>query len=143
LGATALLDLSKLPKRAFSSAPASEPDIFTAASLAEAALHEAMLVNAGLLYDLKARKRYAERAFWLVCGWIIMMLLILLLQGFLGHGKHDISGQAWGISYTITERNLFFLSDAVLIALITGTTASVLGLFTFVMSYLFPKRNHN
>jgi hypothetical protein len=31
-----------------------------------------------------------------------------------------------------------FLSDAVILALIGGTTASVIGLFTVVVSYLFP-----
>jgi hypothetical protein len=75
----------------------------------------------GLRQDIKARKRYARNIFTLIVCWLIAIFIILILQGF--------------------SALSFKLSDGVLIALIGGTTANVLGLFIFVVQYLFPKRN--
>lgn len=72
--------------------------------------------------DLKERKKYAGLVFWLILGWIVLLFVLLGFQG---------------IDF---QEGQFSLSDSVLIALITGTTANVLGIFAFVMSYLFPKR---
>jgi hypothetical protein len=45
------------------------------------------------------------------------------------------------VAHALLQRfNWFKLSDSVLIALITTTTASVLGLFTIVANYFFKER---
>ena len=58
----------------------------------------------------------------MVVIWLLGIAAFLLLDGF------------WS-AYNSKP----FLSDAVILALIGGTTASVLGLFTIVANYLFPQ----
>ena len=67
------------------------------------------------------RKSYGNRLFWFLCGYMILVFLILFFCGF------SLSG--------------FTLSDTVLVALITTTTANVIGIFAFVVHYLFPTKN--
>ena len=61
------------------------------------------------------RKRYAINTFILTCGWIGIVICIVVLTGL----------------------KALSLSDTVLITLITTTTASVFGFFLLVMKYLF------
>lgn len=71
--------------------------------------------------NIDARKTYGKHIFWLVCAWLSITLLVVILAA--------VGGPiGW-----------FIVSDSVLIALITTTTASVLGLFTIVVNYLFNK----
>lgn len=70
--------------------------------------------------DVEHRAEYAPKIFWLIVGWIIGIFLLLALQGF--HAKD------------------FNLSDSVLIALISGTTLNVLGMFVIVANYIFRKQ---
>jgi hypothetical protein len=74
----------------------------------------------GLSHDLDARKTWGERVFWLLVAWLIVVLIGFVFQGF------GLGG--------------FHVSDSVLIALISTTTANVLGLGYIVANYLFPKR---
>ena len=67
------------------------------------------------------RKSYANRLFWFLCGYMILVFLILFFCGF------SLSGLT--------------LSDTVLVALITTTTANVIGIFAFVIHYLFLTKN--
>ena len=93
----------------------------------------------GLRQDIKARKRYARNIFTLIVCWLIAIFLILLFQGFSGAKDGYLS---FAFDNLHVQASLSFkLSDSVLIALIGGTTANVLGLFIFVVQYLFPKRN--
>lgn len=64
------------------------------------------------------RKEYAGRLFWLIVGWLIVVVVFVLLTGF------HLGG--------------FTLSEKVLIAFITSTTVSVLGLFIVAAKWLFP-----
>ncbi len=73
----------------------------------------------GLKLDLKQRKEYANKIFYLIVVWLIVLLGVLLLQGF---GKTDDG---------------FSLSDSVLLAFIGGTTVNVLGIFVIVAKYIF------
>ena len=73
-----------------------------------------------LAQDIQHRELYAKRIFVFVCFWVAALLGIVTLQGWKPGG--------------------FELTDGVLIALIGGTTANVLGLFVVVANYLFPKR---
>ena len=75
--------------------------------------------------NIAERKKYANRIFYLVCSWLCFVGALVLLNGV----------QDW---FTFIP---FHLSDAVLIALITTTTINVIGVFLFVVRYLFPKDN--
>lgn len=70
--------------------------------------------------DTDERKKYAHRIFCLLCTWLICVGVILLLQGDMING--------------------FELDKEIIVALIGGTTASVIGIFLIVAQYLFPKR---
>ena len=73
-----------------------------------------------IIQDRDQRKKYSNRLFWLIAGWLISVLLIVMLHGF-----------SW---------SSFELSTAIITTLIGSTTVSVLGLFAIVANYLFPKR---
>jgi uncharacterized membrane protein (DUF485 family) len=66
-----------------------------------------------------AREKYAHRTFVLVCIWLAIMLIFILFQGF--------SLQ-------------FELSEPVMIAFITTTTANIVFYFTIVLKNLFPHK---
>ncbi len=83
------------------------------------------LLLEGLKQDLELREAFAWDIFYLIVAWLILIFLILLLQAF---------------SATIFQHS-FRLSDAVLLALIGGTTVNVLGIFIIVVRYLFPQRS--
>ena len=70
-----------------------------------------------LLDDNKARKSFSIWIFVLTVLWMFLVLLIVIQ----------------------CSRKVFFLSDGVLIALITTTTANVFGFFYVVVNYLFNK----
>lgn len=92
----------------------------------------------GLRQDIKARKRYARCIFRLIVWWLVSIFVMLLLQGFLSEAKIEV---LWPPFCPLWKTKIGFrLSDPVLLALIGGTTANVLGLFFFVVQYLFPKR---
>lgn len=96
----------------------------------ELQVHENMVRQAELQrkqYDLhveqimlKQRKLYASLLFCLSIAWLSAIGLFLFLAGL---GKLRVA-------------------DSVLIALITTTTANVLGLFYIVARWLFPNRNN-
>lgn len=75
------------------------------------------LITARDLHD--TRKEYTSKLFWLIVVWLSIVVLFVLL------------------SATLKPR--FSLSDGVLIAFITSTTVSVLGLFVLVAKWLFPQ----
>lgn len=68
------------------------------------------------------RKKYANRIFWLMVSWISAIILIIIVNGFGDYLN-------------------FIVSDKVLIALISGTTINVLGIFIIVAKYLFNHGN--
>ena len=70
-----------------------------------------------LLDDNKARKSFSIWIFAITVLWMFMVLMIVLQ----------------------CSRGVFRLSDGVLIALITTTTANVFGFFYVVVNYLFNK----
>ncbi len=88
-------------------------------SLKAEAARAKKLTNDGHELDLKQRKEYANKIFYLIVVWLIVLLVILLLQGF---GKTNDG---------------FSLSDSVLLAFIGGTTVNVLGIFVIVAKYIF------
>lgn len=83
-------------------------------------LHKLVIENAQLEQDRKERQKYAHRVFCLICGWLMGVFILLLLQGWTLYG--------------------FKLADSIVITSVGSTTATVLGLFLIVANYLFPKR---
>ena len=80
--------------------------------------------NIGDLQNIHEREKYANRIFILICIFLGFSLLIVILSG--------ITICPCGLKY-------LNLSDAVLITILTTTTANVLGLMIIVINYLFPK----
>lgn len=74
----------------------------------------------GLQQDREQRKEFAKKIYWLICLWLLGVAALLLLRGW----------NIWG----------FYLSETVLIALITTTSANVIGLLAIVILYLFPRK---
>ena len=70
--------------------------------------------------DREERKKYAIRIFGLLIGYIFFVVLMLFGTGYWGCG--------------------FSLSDNLLIALVTTTTANIIGIYTIVARYLFPTK---
>lgn len=71
----------------------------------------------GLRQNIDERKHYASYLFWFLVGHMGLVFVILFFNGFMFLG--------------------FLLSDTVIVALITTTTANVLTMFYFVVKYLF------
>lgn len=69
----------------------------------------------GRKQDRKQRGGYANKIFILLCSYLGLGLIILILIGF----------------------GAMTLSDSVIIALLTTSTANVIGIFVFVAKYLF------
>jgi hypothetical protein len=70
------------------------------------------------LQTREARRKWAPKFFYLSCVWLGLVALLLIMQGF----------------------RIFHLSDAVLIAAVTTTTANILGTLAVVANYMFPKK---
>ena len=80
----------------------------------------------GLQQDISERKTYAGRIFRLVVCWLFSIFVIVIAQG---------------IRWPWMSRYIGFdLPESVLIALVTTTTASVVGILLIVTRYLFPQR---
>ena len=77
---------------------------------------------ADIRQDTEERKRYSGKIFWLVTGWLASVLMIVVAEGF---------GVAIG----------FKLPNSVLLALVTTTTAGIVGTLTIVVRYLFTRRS--
>jgi hypothetical protein len=69
------------------------------------------------------RTRYANKIFWLVCGWLGCVIIAVLFAGF------ELFG--------------FRLSDKVLMTFIATTTLNVLGLFAIVAKWMFQQNPNN
>lgn len=80
--------------------------------------------------DADERKKYTGKIFKLEVGWLTAVGLLVAMSGLKLDITLPILRVSWGIS------------DAVVIALIGGTTANVLGLFIIVARYLFYRAKH-
>jgi len=68
-----------------------------------------------LAQDIRERKKFAGWIYWMVVGWLIVILTIIVLVGM----------------------RLLRISDAVLLGLIGATTVNVTTFFVIVTKYLF------
>lgn len=81
----------------------------------------------------KIRLQHLNNLFILTIIWIVFIWTILILQGFSGYPFQQTSQ-----IYTFLK---FHLSDTVLIAFMTTTTATVLGLYGIGAYWLFKSKN--
>ncbi|MDB6054276.1 MAG: hypothetical protein JWN25_1799 [Verrucomicrobiales bacterium] len=132
------MNLQAIPEQPFRHRPSTKADSKTKAAIEKAKLDYFRISNRGLEDDIDARKMYASRAFWLVVAWLSSIFIMLFFQGFSAHGQGFFTGERLGVKFVTEQPSLFFLSDRVLITLITSTTVSVIGIFVIVMKYLFP-----
>ncbi|PSR18166.1 hypothetical protein C8255_08835 [filamentous cyanobacterium CCP3] len=89
-----------------------------------------------LQQDRQERQKYAKYLFILICSWLASIYSIIILSGWGGTTLH-IDTSDVPIVRRLEYKPKFELSDAVLLALIGGTTINVLGLFVIVANYLF------
>ncbi|QRR02914.1 hypothetical protein [Dyadobacter sandarakinus] len=91
----------------------------------------------GLTQNIRERKKYAEYIFWMVCVWLVTVVLLVWLNG-IGeiycYNFLDVFFRT-GVKYISFS---FHLSDAVLITLVTTATVNITGFFLVVTKYLFP-----
>jgi len=73
------------------------------------------------------RKQHASRLFGLTVCWIVVLWGVLMLQGF---GK-------WPLAFCNYVGMAFSLSNTVLVAFMTTTTATVLGLYGIAAYWLY------
>lgn len=103
-----------------------EAQLFDAKSIIEASKDSVddilarRIENKGNLQDQDERKKYAIYTFRLVAFYVFTILLITIS-----------CGMEW-----------LKLSDTVILALLGGSLAQIIGLFAFVMKYLFPNKGH-
>lgn len=98
-------------------------------------------IAAVIKQDREERQRYADRLFKLIRYWLIAIIILVALSG-LDISKVYIDNRDWNDpKRTFIERiNIqpqFNLSDAVILALVGGTTVNIIGLFLVVTQYLF------
>ena len=72
-----------------------------------------------LLQDIQERKKFAKWIYWMVVGWLIIILGIIICTGL----------------------ECLKISDAVILGLIGSTTVNVTAFFVIVTKYLFPNKN--
>jgi|SRR5277367_729591 len=102
-------------------APQASPEAAHAAfdlETKQAELAKLNLRNRELTEILEQRQDWGDRVFWLLVGWLVSVVAVLVLEGF------HLAG--------------FHLDNSVLIAFIGTTTADVLGLGYVVAKFLFP-----
>jgi hypothetical protein len=102
----------------------------TAQKEIETSLEKLQIENNRLKQDLKEaqdvhelRKEYTGKLFWLIVLWLFAVITFVTLAGSTGLNPR------------------FILADSVLIAFITSTTVSVLGLFVLVAKWLYPSHH--
>lgn len=78
------------------------------------------------------RKEYVPKLFWMIIGWLFAVALFVFLTAY---SADNINNPDCRINCA-----RFNLSDNVLIAFITTTTATVIGLFVVVAKWLFPSQ---
>jgi cation transport ATPase len=67
--------------------------------------------------DRAQRKTFAKMIFWFLCAYMLIVMALIYFSGF----------------------KVCFLSNNVLITLLTTTTANIIGIFLLVVKYLFAK----
>jgi len=117
-------DVAKIARAANSEkkqAQTAEPDDVLKYQLERLELENTRLSdeNVELKDVLELRKQYIPNLFILIVAWLVTILVIV---------------------WRAAEGSHFYLSDNVLIALITSTTVNVIGIFVIAARWLFPHK---
>jgi hypothetical protein len=115
-------DPAKLTVADIVAAPTDRSDrtkVYLELELKQAELDRSLILNRELGENITHRGTWGNRVFWMLIGWLLSVLAVVLLQGF------DFCN--------------FHLDDSVVIAFISTTTVNVLSLGYIVANYLFPK----
>lgn len=91
------------------------------------------LINEALKAENSIRSIYATFAPWLIIIWLLVVLGILFLQGCSEQASMEFSIGV--IKLNLWPEAYFHLSDSVLIALLSGTTASVISIFIVIAKF--------
>jgi hypothetical protein len=87
------------------------------------------------------RRKHIPRLFRGMVIWVVAVLGLVALSGFgppFSADDHTDEGLGW-FALIANWVFSFRLNDGVLIALVSGTTANIIGLFYVVAQYLYPK----
>lgn len=71
----------------------------------------------GLRQDRAERKAFASKAYWMMCVYLFVVFVIIVLTGI----------------------HILHFDTTIIVTILTTTTVDVIGLFVFVMKYLFSK----
>lgn len=91
----------------------------------------------GLTQNIRERKKYAEYIFWMVCVWLVMVIMIVCLNGIGEIYCYNFLDPLLRTGVKYVSFN-FHLSDTVIITLVTTATVNITGFFLVVTKYLFP-----
>jgi len=108
------LDLAGIPNDSPDDKVSLEKEVYEIAKL-QAELDIIQTERDILRDERKERKEYTGKIFYLIVYWLCTILLLLILD-------------------SIDEIDI---SDNVMIALVSGTTASVIGIFHFALKYIY------
>lgn len=98
------------------------------------------LINEDYAQDIKARKEYADKLYGLIKFWLIGIGFLIVFQGFTVDFIF-FSTPSYSLNFKDYFPISFSLSDKVLIAILTGTTINVLGLFLVVARYFYKSKD--
>lgn len=98
------------------------------------------LINEDYEQDIKARKEYADKLYGLIKYWLIGIGFLIVFQGFTVDFVF-FSTPSDSLNFKDYFPISFSLSDKVLIAILTGTTINVLGLFLVVARYFYKSKD--
>lgn len=90
---------------------------------------------------LSKRKEYIPKLYSFMRRWVVWLFIVLIVSAFDPPFGNIDAVDAWWLWYPGSLLNWLFsfeLSDAVIMALVGGTTANVIGLFYVVARYLYP-----
>ena len=94
---------------------------------------------ANLKQDMEARREYADKLYRLIIWWLSGIGLLIVFQGFTFDFVF-LATPSVSSNFKDYFPISFSLSDKVFIAILTGTTVNVLGLFLVVARYFYKSK---
>lgn len=116
--------------------PLDEEGFYDISSADEAEIRGLILGLLERWNNIRARQIYAKLIFALLVIWLFLVILTVWSSG------ATVTLPKWWPEFLPTVRE-FKLSDSVLIALVTTTTANIIGLLILVVRYLFPVQSQD
>lgn len=86
----------------------------------------------------RVRLKEFQRLRELVVGWLYAVMIIIFIGAIFGHTGSVRTAEFLGVKVEQKTLPIFQISEGVLIALVTTTSVSVIGLFATATKWLFP-----